>query len=88
MKESDKRAAVLRYYEADCYRICFYLLHCETLAAKAAERALRKLALSDLFYMASTEQAASLIKKVSASEALALRKQVLLGKQKPATKSG
>ncbi len=45
-----ERVSLLRRYEIDCYRICFYILDCEQLALIAAQHTLSQLIHEESFF--------------------------------------
>ncbi len=72
--EKNKRSAILKNHENDCYSICFYLLQCEKLACEAAENALYNLIFCDTYFVSDSHTQSNLLRKESMKSALQTKK--------------
>ncbi|WP_281887967.1 hypothetical protein [Paenibacillus sp. YYML68] len=62
----------LRRYESECYRICMYMLQCETLAVQAAKQALERLLYCDAFFVSN--QASKVMRTEAVKASLAVKR--------------
>ena len=65
-----ERLRILRDYESFCYRVCFYLLENERLAAASAQQAMLELYADAAFFRSPNGEKANIIRKIAAKHAL------------------
>lgn len=66
----EERIAVLKQYEEQCFRICFYLVRCEALACEAAKKTLLQLAQWDAFFAAAGPDQPQILRQESVKQSL------------------
>ncbi len=70
MLSFEERVDLLRSYETDCYRICYFILNCEQLALTAAQHTLFQLLNDDNFFQQDDVYRALRTKYMSKKSAL------------------
>ncbi|MBD2845078.1 hypothetical protein IDH44_07735 [Paenibacillus sp. IB182496] len=67
-----RKIEVLREYEKDCYRICYFLLECERRAEDAAKDALYQLCCDASFFVQPPAAQKKRVRRTAVEHALAL----------------
>ncbi len=81
----NKRAKVLRYYEVECYQICYYLLQQEAGALEAASKAIYDLFLDERFFKLNKDNQKKLMRHAAISSALKLYKNGFFKQKHPSS---